>query len=112
MFCELLKIRKNYFLFSWLGLTRSTPTGGKKISESVFTDPSNEALGELPCMVEFTGLLEMNSVAERGSACISYWPILVPSEKVILIKSCSARNIHKWQVSETGKLQHSIFLET
>lgn len=91
------------------------------MSESVFTDPSNEALGELPCVVEFTGLLEMNSVAGRGSAllavkipsaCILYRPILVPSEKVILIKSCSARNIHKWQVSEKGKLQHSIFLET
>lgn len=32
---------------------------------------------------------------------ILYQPILGPSEKVILIISCSARNIHdKWQMSE------------
>lgn len=63
----------------------------------------------------------MSSVAGRGSAPLAvemqsvfilYRPILVPSEKVILIKYCSARNIHKWQVSEKGKLQHSIFLKT
>lgn len=91
------------------------------MSESIFPNLSNEVLGELPCMVELTGLLAMKSVAGRGSAllaveipsaCILYRPILVPSEKVILLKSCSARNIHKWQVSEKGKLQHSIFLDT
>lgn len=37
---------------------------------------------------------------EIQPAFILYLPILGPSEKVILIKSCSARNIHKWQVSE------------
>lgn len=91
------------------------------MSESIFPNPRNEVLGELPCMVELTGLLAVKRVAGRGSAllaveipsaCILCRPILVPSEKVILIKSCSARNIHKWQVSEKGKLQHSIFLDT
>lgn len=78
------------------------------MSESLLKTPVMKPSGNCCVWQNLQWLLEMNSVAGRGSgvlaveihsAFILYRPILGPSEKVILIKSCSARNIHKWQMS-------------
>lgn len=95
------------------------------MSESLLKTQVMKPSGNWRAWQNLQWLLEMNSVAGRGSglpaveiqsAFILYQPILGPSEKVILI-SCSARNIHgKWQMSKKGggriKLQHCILLET
>lgn len=95
----------------------------QRMSESLLKTQVMKPSGNWHAEQNLQWLLEMNSVAGRGSgqpaveiqsAFILYQPILGPSEKVILI-SCSARNIHgKWQMSKKGgiKLQHSILLET
>ena len=82
------------------------------MSKSLLKTSLMKPLGNCFVWLNLQWLLEMNSVAGRGSgwlaveiqsAFILYQPILGPSEKVILIKSCSARNTHdKWQVSEKG----------
>ena len=81
------------------------------MSESLLKTQVMKPSGNWRAWQNLQWLLEMNSVAGRGSglpaveiqsAFILYQPILGPSEKVILI-SCSARNIHgKWQKSKKG----------
>ena len=96
----------------------------QRMSESLLKTQVMKPSGNWRAWQDLQWLLEMNSVAGKGSglpaveiqsAFILYQPILGPSEKVILI-SCSARNIHgKWQMSKKWgviKLQHCILLET
>lgn len=80
------------------------------MSESLLKTLVMKPAGNCHVRGDLQWLPEMNSVAGRGSGLLAveiqsgfilYQPILGPSEKVILIISCSARNIHdKWQMSE------------
>ena len=82
------------------------------MSESLLKTQVMKPSGNCRVWQNLQWLLEMNSVAGKGSrllaveiqsAFILYQPILGCSEKVILIISCSDRTIHgKWHMAQKG----------